>query len=165
MPVTVQKLTAPRILLTGTRILENNGVITTQAVVNLDVGNLVEQTTTTLNGHTVTEVISAPVVKFASDVTVAITTVYPLKAMAAIPVGAHVVIGDYPDIPYNLDKAAIYYTVSGKDPKRTKNVLYLQPIVITQNETINDNTLLKAKVYREGNESDVMAVNIIIVNV
>ena len=50
MPITVQKLTAPRILLTGTRILENNGVITTQSVTDLDVGNLIEETTAVVNG-------------------------------------------------------------------------------------------------------------------
>ena len=49
-----------------------------------------------------------------------------------------------------------YYTINGKDPKRTKANLYTGPFTVRRNLAGHDNVILKVKTYVRGRESEVM---------
>ena len=48
-----------------------------------------------------------------------------------------------------------YYTVNGKNPKRTKSNLYTGAFTLTRNESGTDNLILKARTYYQGKWSKV----------
>jgi len=48
-----------------------------------------------------------------------------------------------------------YYTLNGKNPKRTKSNLYIGPFIIRRNESGSDNVVLKVRTYYKGNWSKV----------
>ena len=48
-----------------------------------------------------------------------------------------------------------YYTVSGKNPKRTKSNLYTGPFVLSRNESGSDDIVLKVRTYYQGFWSEV----------
>ena len=56
--------------------------------------------------------------------------------------------------------AYIYYTLNGKDPSRTKSNLYTGPIKLRHNQASGDNVVIKARVYFNGQFSDVSVANI-----
>ena len=56
-----------------------------------------------------------------------------------------------------------YYTLNGKDPKRTKTNLYTVPIILRSNTSGSDNIIFKARTYRAGQWSEVRKVEIRIV--
>lgn len=56
-----------------------------------------------------------------------------------------------------------YYTLNGKNPKRTKSNLYTGQIILRRNTSGSDNTILKARTYRAGKWSEVRKVEIRIV--
>jgi hypothetical protein len=60
-------------------------------------------------------------------------------------------------------RSETYYTLNGKDPKRTKSNLYAGKFIIRRNETGADNTIIKARTYVEGLSSSVMKVEIRII--
>ena len=49
-----------------------------------------------------------------------------------------------------------YYTLNGKDPTRTKANLYTGAFTVRRNMSGTDNTIIKAKTYVQGKESEVM---------
>jgi hypothetical protein len=53
-----------------------------------------------------------------------------------------------------------YYTLNGKNPKRTKSNLYTVPFIIRRNTSGSDNTILKARTYRAGQWSEIRMVEI-----
>jgi len=59
--------------------------------------------------------------------------------------------------PYGKDEryAEIYYTLNGKDPKRTKNNFYKGVPLVFYNNNSADKIILKARVYKEGTWSAV----------
>ena len=56
-----------------------------------------------------------------------------------------------------------YYTINGKDPKRTKANLYTGPFTVRQNKSGGDNYILKARSYINGIASPVRRVDFRIV--
>lgn len=56
--------------------------------------------------------------------------------------------------------AETYYTVNGKDPKRTKANLYTGSVLIRRNLSGSDNTIIKARTYYLGKWSKVKKVEI-----
>jgi hypothetical protein len=62
------------------------------------------------------------------------------------------------------DVAETFYTLNGKDPKRTKNYLYKgSAITLTANKSGSDNTIIKARRFAAGQWSDVAIAEIKIV--
>ena len=57
-----------------------------------------------------------------------------------------------------------YYTLNGKDPKRTKANLYTGPFTVRQNKSGGDNYILKARSYINGIASPVRRVDFRIVD-
>lgn len=53
-----------------------------------------------------------------------------------------------------------YYTLNGKNPKRTKSNLYTGRFFLRRNTSGSDNTILKARTYRAGQWSEVRTVEI-----
>ena len=51
-----------------------------------------------------------------------------------------------------------YYTLNGKNPKRTKSNLYTVPFVLRRNTSGSDNIILKARTYRAGQWSEIRKV-------
>lgn len=63
------------------------------------------------------------------------------------------------------DERQIFYTLNGKDPKRSKNYLYREPFAISKwNKTGSDNTIIKARTYYAGVWSDVEKIELRITN-
>lgn len=56
-----------------------------------------------------------------------------------------------------------YYSLNGKDPKRTKSNLYVRPFRIRRNTSGSDNIILKARTYRAGQWSTTRTLKIRIV--
>lgn len=52
--------------------------------------------------------------------------------------------------------AQIYYSFDGKDPIRTKSILYTNSFVLNKNKTSSNTTVIKARVYYDGKKSDVV---------
>ena len=75
----------------------------------------------------------------------------------------HVVIGPNPH-GSNEGRADIYYTLNGKDPKRTKNYVYKNRPLILRTNTVGDKIVLKARVYRMGTWSPVSTFEFKIIN-
>ncbi len=48
-----------------------------------------------------------------------------------------------------------YYTLNGKNPKRTKSNLYIGAFIVRRNESGSDNVILKVRTYYQGNWSKV----------
>ncbi len=48
-----------------------------------------------------------------------------------------------------------YYTLNGKNPKRTKSNLYIGAFTVRRNESGSDNVVLKARTYYQGSWSEV----------
>lgn len=57
-----------------------------------------------------------------------------------------------------------YYTLNGKDPKRTKAYLYTGPFTVRQNKSGGDNFILKARTYINGISSPIRTVEFRIVD-
>ncbi len=57
----------------------------------------------------------------------------------------------------------IFYTLNGKDPRRTKSILWDGNIIILKENTIGDTVLLKARTYYQGEWSDAVTVEFRIV--
>ncbi len=66
-------------------------------------------------------------------------------------------------INFNL-KSETYYTLNGKNPTKTKANLYTGPFTIRRNASGTDNTIIKARTYARGRESEVRRVEIRITN-
>ena len=62
--------------------------------------------------------------------------------------------------PSALDEKSLYsetyYTLNGKDPIRTKANLYIGAFTLLRNMSGTDNTIIKAKTYVRGKDSEVM---------
>jgi len=56
----------------------------------------------------------------------------------------------------------IYYTLNGKNPTRTKAYLYTGPFTLSDNKSGSDNTIVKARSYKNGIWSDVAYLGLII---
>lgn len=56
-----------------------------------------------------------------------------------------------------------YYTLNGKDPKRTKNNLYTKPFTIRRNTSGTDNIILKVRTYVIGKVSETRTVDMRVV--
>ena len=48
-----------------------------------------------------------------------------------------------------------YYSLNGKNPKRTKSNLYIGPFTVRRNESGSDNVILKVRTYHQGSWSEV----------
>lgn len=86
---------------------------------------------------------------------------------------------DYSYSSYNTDKdivgdaeasntvnknANTYYSLNGKDPKINKSYLYYKSFTVKSNLSGDDNTLIKAKTYARGKESEIATVEFRIIN-
>lgn len=56
----------------------------------------------------------------------------------------------------------VYYTLNGKNPVRTKAYLYTGPFTLSDNKSGSDNTIIKARAYKNGLWSDIAKVELII---
>jgi hypothetical protein len=59
----------------------------------------------------------------------------------------------------------VYYTLNGKNPTRTKAYLYTGPFVLSENKSGSDNTIIKARAYKNGIWSDVAKIELVIADV
>jgi hypothetical protein len=62
------------------------------------------------------------------------------------------------------EKTNTYYTLNGKDPKRTKANLYTRPFTIRRNTSGGDNIILKLKTYARGMESKVRKIELRVID-
>ncbi len=147
MSITNKTITSPRIFLTGTRVNDDGShtVLTMH-----DAESIIEQT----DSHEYTH---QPTVVFAGSVTITMTSVYALKGYSGETDSLNHRIGSLED-SHNKNKAEIRYTVNGKDPSRTSFKRYGSPITLTTNKSGTDNTVIKAKVYRQGYISEATSV-------
>ena len=96
---------------------------------------------------------------FVDSVSVRFSTVYPQQQTPAAASQAagqtYVFHGRYEDAT-NINLAQIRYTLNGKDPSRTEYQIYRgDAIRIDENTNGGDNTVIKARVYYQGQWSDV----------
>lgn len=54
----------------------------------------------------------------------------------------------------------VYYTLNGKNPTRTKAYLYTGPFTLSDNKSGSDNTIIKARAYKNGIWSDVAKIEL-----
>ena len=174
----VEKLTPPVIVLTGTRVTQADATretYTEAAAVVSVAADITESVTTGTGGDSVTFSKQNPVVFAGGSFTVQFTSVYSQAAEMSTPAGAtNVEFGRNPaadnvaisQTDALAGKAEIRYSVNGKDPARTASysVYDGQVITISANKSGEDNTIIKARVYYDGKQSDVTTVQVNLVD-
>jgi len=179
MAITVQKITAPNIVITGTRVTKAGDSLTdvgtastytTAAVVSQSVGKtFVNGSYVDESGHQYTS--NEPLI-FVNSVEVDFTSVYNLKTTTeaanfggSIPANWEVgeiqdnvyVVGETDnDSPSDAGLAEIRYTINGKDPSQTRSRRYYgTSATLNSNLSGGDNLVLKVRIYRNGEWSNV----------
>jgi hypothetical protein len=169
--VTITKLTAPNILLSGTQITDTKDTQTTVEV-SLNQGTSIQNITSTFGAGT-TEYKENNVLVFRDKVQVVMNSSYTAQAeSAAVTAAAAALVAAGKEVNYgkfrdatNVNLAEIRYTLNGKDPSRTKFHIYRDSFYIKTNKSGSDNTILKARVYYQGQWSDVVTVELKIASV
>jgi len=157
MSVSVTPLTAPTITLNGS-LIDSAGAVA--AAANVTPGNKIQGEHT----NSVTQV--APSV-FYGDVTVTMTAPYTMKDYATPTADTNnFAVGELNEavLAAYREQAEIRYTLNGKDPSRTKFTRYSAAFDLTRNQSGTDNVVLKARTYRRGEWSNVVTVELHIVN-
>lgn len=169
---TVTPLTAPTITLSGTLIaVDDDGNTTTSVTSGLTFqGDDVQS-----SGSNTYE--TEPVQVFNSNVNVAFSSSYTFNSLSAVTKPNGVVVysenmnGDgntgMTAAAARAKSAEIRYTLNGKDPSQTKSNIAKSNVTLQLNRNYSgdDNTILKARVYYQGQWSPVTTVKIRITDV
>jgi len=144
----------PSITLTGQRVRGTEligGAGTYGGSEDVDAITTIEET---ISG---TDVTKREVLTYIGDVDVTLTSDTDYTANSYDNRTSSDFIGSTPfDISGGSQYAETYYTLNGKDPMRTKANLYTGAFTLRRNETGSDNTIIKAKTYVNGIDSEVM---------
>jgi len=144
----------PKVYLTGTKVNASTGV--ESSVTDLQAINSVSNTSE--GEYTKQETLI-----FKDTVLVTFTTTFDQKNYSDYSDSQNNRIGILNN-PSNINKAEIRYTINGKDPSRTKFYIYGDAFILRRGTNQDsDSITLKARIYRQGAWSDVMAVSLRII--
>jgi hypothetical protein len=88
---------------------------------------------------------------FIGDVTIKLTSIYPLKTYSSFP--QNIFVGP-PTFNYQQNKSEIRYSINGKNPTMS-SPLYKEPLTFHHNVSGSDNIVLKYRVYYKGKTSEI----------